>query len=259
METLNNTIETPRSDAAVPSLVQPLHVVLVARNAAKGIESYLRSVSAYCQTLAPSAHRITVIDCDSTDRTLALAEMVARDIPEVAVKYSCSENLCATLASLDIEDDSIMIYADIARRPNPVMMQDGAYAVSELDWDIVATLENSDPEQKNWRVAAHRVKNSLRPAQRDDISFLTLRGSVFRSALQSLKGAVSENLTRTTARIFVAAQNAEYGASKPRYLVRQVAATTKENPLASLNAALTVSVSAGLLALTVFTQVYTSV
>ena len=105
MKTQRTRLEASKTDAAV----LPLHLIVLTQNSADYIENYLRHLATQCTQLDAENYTITVIDQNSSDRTLALVELTSRDLTGIHVAYSPADSIQTTLRSIPVQPKSSVV------------------------------------------------------------------------------------------------------------------------------------------------------
>lgn len=81
-----------REPVGLPVTGAVMDLVVPARDAQRELEPFVRRLDGYLTCYFPYAYRLSVVDLASSDRTLAVAERLAREMPGVRAVHQGSDN-----------------------------------------------------------------------------------------------------------------------------------------------------------------------
>ncbi len=104
----------PERDGTVAAEGPVLDLVIPVYNEAAGLEASVRAVCAHLATELPFTARVTIADNASTDGTLALAERLAAELPQVRVVHLDAKGRGHALSTAwSISDAQVLAYCDV--------------------------------------------------------------------------------------------------------------------------------------------------
>lgn len=102
------------SDVCVPRSGPVLDLVIPVFNEAAGLDASVRAVCAYLSTEVPFSARVTIADNASTDGTLAVAERLAAEFPQVQVVHVEEKGRGRALSTVwSASDAQVLAYCDV--------------------------------------------------------------------------------------------------------------------------------------------------
>lgn len=161
MKTQRTRLEAIKTDVAV----LPLHLIVLTQNSADYIENYLRHLATQCTQLDAENYTITVIDQNSSDRTLALVELTSRDLTGIHVAYSPADSIQTTLRSIPVQPKSSVVLL------SPESPQ-----------------TTKEHHNSLWETLMQRLITFVQPEKRNDISALAVSADTYQACLEKIQG-----------------------------------------------------------------------
>lgn len=222
----------------------PVHLILLAHNIAGTVENHLRNLTTYLDSTGTNNYQITLIDTASTDRTLARAELIAREISRVNIVHSPSLNPHESLARLNLAPGSIILLTELKNELDLTLLNEGIKLAVQEPATVYAGMY---PHEKQEVSSAKNMGSLLRIRRQETPSFLLLNTTNYRHILPVLeKRGHSENpLTQ----LYKTARQ-----SKKIHL-QHLPEERNEHPLAPATAALTIGTATLLMYLTLLNQI----
>nr|WP_098456440.1 bifunctional glycosyltransferase family 2/GtrA family protein [Sanguibacter antarcticus] len=110
----NETDPRTQPQAVLPGTGPVLDLVIPVYNEAAGLEDSVRAVCAYLTRELPFSARVTIADNASTDGTLAVAERLAAELPQVKVVHLDAKGRGRALATVwSTSDAQVLAYCDV--------------------------------------------------------------------------------------------------------------------------------------------------